>query len=173
MHNPSPALPQVGNGSHGLERDQRALFYPMSSDRYLTVAEKRAVLAEWDALKLECAPEGDTGGKGYVDPDMVYWCDQLNMIPGVAIVQSCAGHIESGTYRSSGHLWLRLAPDVGIAFDRAAFCLAGRTEYIEEVTRIYSAWGQEIACVRFKGNEHDLLTDSMEVVLAFFRNLCD
>jgi hypothetical protein len=139
--------------------------------RYLTSAGKDAALKVYaDHRETLITPLDDRGGRGFPDTDIVPWCDRLNAMPGVCTLQSCAGHRRDG-YLTSGHLWLWLAPDVCEAFRRRAFELARLSPPIERVTTRYAAWGQEIACVEFAGNERDRLAESMRVILAFFSDL--
>lgn len=150
-------------------RRRKASHVPASdrmkgATRYLTPAEKEFVLERWAADLNRHGLEERPGG-GYPDPDMVPWCDRINALPGVCTVQSCQGHIENG-YLRPGHLWLRLDEPTATAFDREAFRLAG-VESIEQVARMYTGWGQEIASITFAGNERDSLAASLRAVLRF------
>jgi hypothetical protein len=141
--------------------------------RFLTVEEKQAELAAWDALcRASRADRADEGGRGFPDADMIPWCATLNAIPGVCTVQSCAGHGSVGHpgYVSSAHLWLRLDKTMSAAFDAEAFALAANNG-IESVVRAYTAWGKEIASITFAGNERDSLNDSMAMIAAFLQSL--
>lgn len=134
--------------------------------RYLTPPEKRRTLVQWRRLHRTAGK-----GPGVPDPDMVEWCAQLNAIPGVCTVQSCAGHGRPGSVDSSGHVWVRLSAPMSAAFDAHALRLAASTNLIEQVTRIYAPWGQEVASIAFAGNERGLLADSMRLIVSFFRSL--
>ena len=90
-------------------------------------------------------------------------------LPGICTVQSCSGHRKNGSLHS-GHLWLRLDDITSRAFDRAAFRLSANP-HIEQVARLYSAWGEEITSITFAGNERNLLTESLQAIVNFFRSL--
>ena len=49
---------------------------PVSENRWLTNADKEFVLASWGEAKVQPVPEGDSGGVGYPDTDIVPWCDR-------------------------------------------------------------------------------------------------
>lgn len=70
----------------------------------------------------------------------------------------------------AGHLWLRLDRAMSTAFDAEAYTLA-TDERIEQVSRVYTSWGKEIASITFAGNERDSLNESMTVIVAFLRSL--
>ncbi len=133
-------------------------------DRHLSPDEKAEILSAWCEQQRMGAP-----GPGGLDPDMIPWCEKLNALPGVCSVQSCSGHSENGSLRS-GHLWLRLDDVTSRAFDRAAFRLSANP-HIEQVARLYSAWGEEITSITFAGNERNLLTESLQAIVNFFRSL--
>lgn len=140
--------------------------------RYLSPAGKYAELAEFDHYKtVYVTPPNDSGGRGFPDPAILPWCDRLNALRGICTLQSCAGHRHNDGSLSSGHLWLWLSPDVARAFRTRAFQLAKRSPPIERVYTLYADWGQEIADVRFAGNERGLLAESMELIFAFFSDL--
>ncbi len=144
------------------------------ADRYLSVEGKQENLAEWNQAKSLATPENkrELGGHGYPDPDMIPWCDQLNTIPGVCTLQSCAGHgsAQEGYVASPGHLWILLDRELTKRFRARAFELAVRQE-IERVSTLYSSWGQEIALIVFAGNERDSLDKSMRTILRFLYSL--
>ena len=104
---------------------------------------------------------------------MVARCAKLNAIPGVCTVQSCAGHGNPSSVESPGHVWVRLDRAMSAAFDAKALELAAHTKLIERVARIYAPWGQEVASITFAGNERGLLTDSMRLIVTFFRSLAE
>ena len=144
---------------------------PVTENRWLTSADKEVVLAAWDEVKLQPVPEGDFGCVGYPDPDIIPWCDRLNAIPGVCTLQSCAGHVNPGGLRDAGHLWLWLDRPMAEAFDSHAHRLARHVDYIEDVARRYTSWGQEVTVITFAGNECDRLPPSLRLILAFLRRL--
>jgi len=140
--------------------------------RHLSPGSKRVELAEFDRYQVAYpTPLDDPGGRGFPDPDILPWCDKLNALPGVCTLQSCAGHRHQDGSLSSGQLWLWLSPDVAHAFHARAFELARQSPPIERLYTLYADWGQEIADVRFAGNERGLLAESMELVFAFFSDL--
>ena len=144
---------------------------PVSENRWLTNADKEFVLVSWSEAKIQPVPEGDYGGVGYPDPDIVPWCDRINALPGVCTLQSCAGHVRQGGERDAGHLWLWLSRPMAGAFDSHAHRLARHVSYIEDVTRRYTSWGQEVTVITFAGNERDRLPPSLRLILAFLRTL--
>ena len=141
------------------------------SERYLTSAEKRAVLKNWRRTLGQPAPEGDQPGRGFPDADVIPWCGRLNAIPGVCTIQSCAGHRnDDGTLTTAG-VWIRLDEKRAKAFHARAFELAAQAPHIERVAVVYTSWGQEIATIDFAGNERGLLADSLEILVTFARSL--
>lgn len=142
------------------------------ASRFLTEDEKRAEIAEWEAAcRAWPSASGDVGGRGFPDPDMIPWCRAVNAIPGVCTVQSCAGHESPGGYYSPAHLWLRLDPAMSAAFNAEALRLSANTARIEQVSRVYTSWGKEIASITFAGNERDSLNESMALIVAFLQSL--
>ena len=141
-----------------------------ASRRYLSDADKRRILAQWRNAKRGDLCTG-IGGQGFPDPDVIPWCDEINMLDGVCTVQSCAGHLGGqGGIASCGHLWLAMDRKRSAAFDSKAFGLSAQAG-IERVCRIYAPWGQEIACIEFEGNERGRLAQSMHMIVSFLRSL--
>lgn len=136
--------------------------------RYLTPAAKRAVLREWAATIRALPPDPSEGDRGLPDPDMISWCAEINPLPGLCTLQSCAGH--KGRYRTSGHLWVWMDEERTRRFRERAPDLAV-SPCIERVATLYQSDKSEIAAITFAGNDRDLLGESMNVVLAFFRSL--
>lgn len=131
----------------------------MRGQRYLTVDEKANILEEWEAAKASrLRPAGDSGGHGWVDPEIVPTCDALNELPGVCTLQSCSGHGES-----AGHLWLWLDERHSHAIDVWGHVLA-RLPGIETVSRKYTSWGQQITAIEFDSR----LEMASQSVLCFF-----
>lgn len=155
-------------------RSRTGTEFVMAS-RYLTPEGKLKTIEAWRALRARVPPHGDQGGKGYPDPDIVPWTDRLNAMTGVCTLQSCAGHAapDGRSDMAAGHLWLWLSEPMSRQFDAHAFELAARTDCIEEVSRRYGAWGQEITIITFAGNERGSLAPSMRVILDFFAALAD
>lgn len=140
--------------------------------RWLTPEAKREVLREWAAIRESLGVrEGRPGGRGYPDPDIVPWCDEINALEGVCTLQSCAGHVLPGGERDPGHLWLWLSKPMSGAFDRTAHRLARHDRYIEDVARRYVSWGREVTSITFAGNERASLARSLRLILAFLRTL--
>jgi hypothetical protein len=144
-----------------------------SDPRFLSEDEKKDEVATWNSLCQKGRPEGEIGGRGYPDPEMIPWCAKLNAIRGVCTLQSCAGHrsVHDNSIASPGKLWIRLDPVVSALFDTQAFRLSAKVGHIEEVARLYASWGKEIASITFAGNERDSLNDSMRLIVAFFHQL--
>lgn len=140
--------------------------------RYLTPFEKERVLTEWrETLRsMPKAVPSDGDERGYPDPPIVPWCEELNDVTGICTVQSCCGHKRlDGTF-VSGHLWLRLDKEMAARFDMQALALAGASG-IERVSRLYSQWGAEVVEIVFLGNERGQLERSMQSILGFLRTL--
>lgn len=134
--------------------------------RFLTPEGKAAAIAEWKAVRTKPRPDGDLGGKGWPDLEIIPLVDALNDFPGICTLQSCAGHGED-----RGHLWVWLSVELSSAFNQWGHVLA-RLPGIERVWRDYSSWGQEIAVVEFDHRYQE----ASESVLVFFRALvatCD
>jgi hypothetical protein len=140
--------------------------------RYLTDREKVDAVADWkrlcEALPDDVPPCGDE--RGFPDPPIVAWCNEINALPGICTVQSCAGHRRLDGTLISGHLWVRLSRDVSARFDEAALSLAAQPG-IEQVSKLFGRWGAELAMITFLGSERDHLERSMRVVLRFLGEL--
>ncbi len=141
----------------------------MTNGRHLSDKEKAQTLAKWERTHAGPLDTGK-GGCGYPDPDMIPCCEELNAIPGVCTIQSCAGHGTERSVESPGHLWIRLGPCMSEAFDRAAFRLSAHP-CVEQVAKVYTAWGEEVTSITFAGNERNLLAKSLHAVLLFFYSL--
>jgi len=129
---------------------------------------KRLIIREWRAASARKTENSD----GLADADMIPWCKKLNRLPGICTLQSCAGHggVAPGHIVSCGHIWLYLDERVSAAFNAKAFVLSCQPN-IERVYRLYSHWGQEIACVEFLGNERGELAHSMGAIHGFLKTL--
>lgn len=138
--------------------------------RHLDVEEKSRLLAEWAVTLEENAPLTERGELGFPNPLIVPWCAKINELPGVCAVQSCQGHRKDNGNIASGVLWLRMDYETAARFDDEAFCLAAEPG-IERVSRIYQAWGEEIATIDFDGNERGTLDQSMELILGFLEGI--
>ena len=136
----------------------------LDSARYLTPEAKGLELERWASLRTRGG-----GGAGAPDPEIFPLCDDLNVLPGVCTLQSCAGHRRNGTFWP-GHVWLWLDRRTSERFDRRASELAA-SAVIERVSRIYAANGQEITAIEFCGNERGLLAESKELLRRFFYSL--
>lgn len=134
--------------------------------RYLTTDAKLGVMAEWEKTKVMPCPDGDLGGRGFPDPEIIPLCDTLNMLPGICTLQSCAGHIGGERERPNGEtglLWLWL----DFATSQVLDCfthVADRLPGIESVSRRYTDWGQEIVVIEFSGD----FERACESVIIFF-----
>ena len=143
--------------------------------RHLTPDEKERILTQWEEAKTKPRPSSAQGDQGWPDPDIFELCDALNRLPGVCTLQSCAGH---GKQRGdelyvhlSGHLMLWLDETTSRAFDVTAFELARRYDLMEQVSRVYTSWGEETVRLEFAGNERGLLAGSSALILDFFTRL--
>lgn len=146
------------------------------NDRYLIVSEKQKILADWEETKKRPIPNGDLAGKGFVDLDIVPWCDKLNEIEGLCTLQSCAGHgkrIPNGELhvKSKGILWIWLSKSMNETFYENVFDSLAKHKCMERVRILFSDWGQEIIELSFKGNECNYLDKSMNVIVCFFKEL--
>ncbi len=146
--------------------------------RHLTEGLKAAILKGWEQRKVETA--GRPWESGFPDPDVFLLCDQINAMPGICTVQSCAGHRKpcpdgESAWASEAHVWVRLDVRIEPAFDYAAFDLAGQPN-IYGVGKRYCPTDGAVATVDFAGldvagtDEHRqaALQDSMERVARFF-----
>jgi len=138
--------------------------------RYLSVGEKRRILAQWSAEQHHAVGRDGRGGEGWPDRDVLPLCEALNSFPGVCTVQSCAGHGRPGWVDYPGCLWLRLDRRTSAAFERRASVLAGMRE-IDRVSKIYNEDGKELVAIEFAGNERNLLAESERRIVHFFEQL--
>jgi len=164
-------MPMPSSNHRGLTHHVTRQF---EERRYLTAAEKRAILDEWLEYKQTFMRRcGHKGGRGFVDPEIVPLCDALNQLDGVCTLQSCAGHAfdERGGLINPGRLWLWLDRDMARSFERRAHQLAAVPE-VDRVGKIYWKDGKETVTIDFKGDEAGLLAESSSAILDFFRNLC-
>lgn len=144
------------------------------TDRYMTPGGKAKEMAFWEKSQRESVkPEGDTGGMGYVDREIVPFCDAINKIEYVCTLQSCAGHRREHpdkpgtTYFQPAQLWLWLRRNEAKKLYSKAAGLAGR-DWVDSL-KIQIIDGREIADIIFFPQE---LTPSMENnLLCFLRGL--
>ncbi len=129
----------------------------------MTRPDKAQVLWAWRRRLRE-----GTDQVGDPDSDIVPWCREINRLRGFCTLQSCAGHpaTERGGVVEPAHLWLWMDKPTSEVWDRQAFRLAMH-ENVERVSRLYTSWGQEVASITFAGNERDLLTESLAVIMDF------
>jgi hypothetical protein len=139
-----------------------------TTQRYLTPGAKAIVLARW----AQTQRENTQGRIGDVDPDIVPWCDAINVLQGVCTLQSCAGHRRQPDWIESAGFWLWLDEPMSRAFDALAFELATHP-LMKQVTRRYRPYGQEVVDIEACGNGdgHGALGASMGVLLRFLRKL--
>ncbi len=147
-------------------------FRAVPVTRYLSVEEKSVAVREWERLVAEMPLHVPLCGdeRGFPDPPIIEWVRTINGLDGICTAQSCAGHRRTDGTLISGHLWLRFSRDVAARFDDMAMSLAAQSG-IEQVSRLYTSWGTEVAAVVFHGNERNGLEQSMRVVVGFLRNL--
>jgi hypothetical protein len=139
------------------------------SARFLTASRKAAVIAEWEAAKLDWR-NGRLQGVGAPDQPMLAWCDKINALPGLCTLQSCAGHRRGSIYETA-HLWLWMTREVAARFDEAAPRLARQTEEIDSVSKLFMRDGKEVASIYFYGDERDHLNLSVGVVYRFLSDI--
>lgn len=110
--------------------------------RYLTPEGKVAELEYWrSAQRTSVRPPGDAGGHGFVDPEIVPWCDVLNAIDGVCTLQSCCGHRTpsadgEGDHVWNGQVWLWLSEPLAMAVYKHIGSL-GRSALFDSVALLF------------------------------------
>ncbi len=150
---------------------------PSGSDqaKFLTPAQKAHTLAAWKKkladLPADFPAEG-LPGMGWPDPPMAYWCDLINMLPGVVTDQSCTGHRFAADHLTDGELWLLLDRRAASRWERWAPRLA-LYSWITSVGRRYSEYGPDVFTVTFLGLGHGkaALESSMTLILEFLADL--
>ena len=143
--------------------------------QWLTPEEKKDILDGWeDRQTTLMRPATASGGRGFVDAEIVPLCNALNQLPGVCTLQSCAGHAanDSDGAEYSGELWLRLDYAMSCRFEKAVHQLASNP-LIERVGKIYWGDGKETITIKFQGNEAgwNKLRESGAAILAFFSKI--
>lgn len=140
-------------------------MFTKKTNRYLSKAEKRKVIASWE--KTCNQPYLDSVGSP--DPDVFKLVDFLNGIDGVCALQSCSGHIRNGII-DNACLWIKLNRRMAHKFYSAAPKLA-QHELIESVSFRFGTGEGEIIEIYFKGNASGLFSQSEVVIMEFFRGL--
>lgn len=138
--------------------------------------EKPSILAEWEERKhASLRPEGDSGGRGYTDPEIIPLCDALNETEGVVTLQSCCGHAYANGRFDHGNLWLWLSPSMAFEFYRFVHRLTAHQHPNGPIRDVSILWGrngqQEIVSISFDGANEGKLEQSADIILAFFRSL--
>ncbi len=142
--------------------------------RYMTPIGKSLAMAHWAKAQEESVkPVGDPGGHGYVDCEVIDFCEAINAMDYVCTLQSCAGHqLESfddpGTfYIEPANLWLWFTE----AAARRFYTVAGdfeRSPWVDSV-RILFIDGREIADIVF--SPWQLQEDTKASMLNFLEKL--
>ncbi len=140
--------------------------------RFLTPECKAIEMEAWQQILKKWAAAGrpHRPDVGTPDASIIKWCDRINEIDGVATLQSCTGHLLKNDYQSGGHLWLWLDEQKSNLFRRNAFALALTPDkLIEQVSIIFSSWGQEVAEIVFRGMNcsPDVFNESMRAIYSF------
>lgn len=129
--------------------------------RFLTEDAKESILREWQKTRATIKD-----GPGCPDPDIVPWCDRINLLPGICTLQSCQGH-RCDSAIEPAHLWLWLSEGAANRFDRGAAYLATDRAVIERISWHYLDDGKKIASITFYGNERDTLGSSAATIYGF------
>ena len=149
------------------------------SNRYLTSMAKEEEMKFLRADQKQSIPDGELGGKGYPDPDIIAFCNWLNTFDGVCTLSSCAGHLPSDTEGEySGVLWVWFDKKRTERFRKHVFELPRPP--IEFVRQVYlDGSGQrqgtgnqkEIVEFTFAGNNKGpgALDESLSALQVFFR----
>jgi hypothetical protein len=135
---------------------------------YLTPEGKAEELASWERHK---AGGRGKGGQGFPDDAIFPLCAELNAMPGICTLQSCAGH--PATEREhvySGQLWLWLDRPTFWWFVQNAPQLTRCRPLIEYVEILFGRDGNRaIVNLMFAGDEQGLLSESSAIILEFFK----
>lgn len=140
------------------------------TERFMTEEAKREELRHFQEDRSR-GPFNLPGGRGGVDPDILPLCDQLNALPGLCTLQSCAGHGEtehSGIWPAS--LWLWLDERTSRSMDENAHVLANNP-LMESVSKCFKPWGHVIWEIMFFGNERGRLDESGAALIDFFTEM--
>ena len=142
--------------------------------RYLTATEKDELIASWAKQLADLPKDHPHGGKGDGSPDPVMdsWVQQINVLRGMAVCQSCAGHKFSEDMLQSGCLWIRPSVEMARVFYAQAFELAVKPG-MDRVRVLFGYWGEELIEIRFAGQEQGRLLQSMDAILQFLRGVSD
>ena len=141
--------------------------YRKKGELHTIVTNKQIVLADFMRLRCEGTPEGNQGGRGYPDPDILPLCDWLNTYERVCTLQSCAGHSpRPGHGASEGVLWVVL-PDTAITKLRSLASEFVRLPIIQ-VSVCWSLHEREFVSVGFRGNESGQLGSSLAALKRMF-----
>ena len=133
--------------------------------QYLTAVTKESTLAYWSQQKLKLRPDGDPGGNGWTDPEIVPLVDALNSLPGIVTLQSCAGH---AGYR--GHLWIWCDATMARRLEAQRIGLRGVAASWRELN---DSERRAVATLSFDGLDvsAEAFSQSASTILNFFRGL--
>lgn len=142
----------------------------MVESRYLTPEAKVIELAHFERIKKQPRPEGNLGGRGFIDPEIVPFCDWLNSHDSFCTLQSCTGHFSRpDNTQSMGILWIWMDESMSELFRLRVPEINGHYA-IGRVSQVYSRWG-EFAEIIFAGLESDRLQESLTALQSFFVKL--
>ena len=146
---------------------------PQSRGRYMTQKAKDSLLAEWLSVRSQPAPDGAKGGCGFPDPEVFPLCDNLNSLPYICTLQSCAGHVVpaadgTGDYIYNGQVWLWLSAEGARRFYERVHLLAAVVPLIERVQLLWQSDGQEVVDVTWR---REMLSQATTVLPRFFGSL--
>ena len=132
---------------------------------------KAIILEEFVAARMQPIPDGNLGGRGYPDPDILPFCDWLNSFDGVYTLQSCAGHKpRNGHGASQGRLWVWLPARASDRL-RARACEFVRSP-IDQISTCYRSNGEFLELV-FQGNESGQLDKSLAALEVMFKTILE
>jgi len=119
--------------------------------RYLSDKEKKHIIREWEITKIRSPHTGDNcpPGRGGIDAEIVFHCDEINAIPGVCTLQSCAGHINKDGSITNGGLWLKLTENMMMLFHEYAYELYTHKGIYDSITIRLQDYGDELVDICF------------------------
>ena len=135
----------------------------------MNLSEPRAKvihLEQFSKARNRPIPNGDLGGRGFPDPDILPFCDWLNTFDGVYTLQSCAGHSNSERNGAAkGHIWVWLDKPFQSRLSARACKLVQPP--LEQINLRYIPEGEFIEII-FEGNESGRLNESLAALKVLF-----
>ncbi len=144
----------------------------LANNSFASPSVQSKILSEFTELRKQVVPEGCLGGKGFPDPDILPFCDWLNSFDGIYTLQSCAGHRTSASeVLSQATLWIWMNARLLTLFQLRANQLA-QEPLMERVKVVYTQQGEFVELI-FKGNENELLSESLGILKDFLSCLLE